>query len=228
MQQSATSKTTMTKIELNKQASMTATNQDPASYLIDKMFTQQTGRSGSQGETAANQEPEESPQHVPFDETLVYNTPSDGSPSKHSHSGSGSKAKPHVKSKKSTQDSKRNQSKEKTGEEGPADNVSESGTYTIESENTGKEVQEARKSIDAVFGVMPESDTEIVKTKKPAVDRKGLSENKVRSDLQKFDSGRHRLLIGDSMEVEVGSGVHEEEKEVSFSGGFILIVICLV
>ena len=104
------------------------------------------------------------------------------------------------------------------------DKVSEAGTYTIEEEKDSKEEDEARRNIEAVFGV---SDllstnstnlTDDLKCAKPS--KQGeltLNLQNINSELEeieKLEKQRAQRGMIDSMEGQVGSAVLDDEDEV--------------
>ncbi|XP_064623244.1 centrosomal protein of 170 kDa-like isoform X2 [Lineus longissimus] len=96
------------------------------------------------------------------------------------------------------------------------DNVSETGTYTVESESKQVEVEQARSEIDAIFGVDGEK---LPRPAEEGLDDTDVSdENILDDDIGRLERERTKGVVdvGDSMDAMLGSAVDEtydEEKE---------------
>ena len=152
--------------ELRKQqTSATSTGgstSESTNYLIERMFNSSAGRTRppSDSNTADH--------HVFLENARACDTTtSDGSPSKHSRSSSAGR---------------RERRKEEATDNNNEDNVSESGTYTIESDAQGGEIKKARQSIDTVFGV---KDGDVKMTEEHSVHTNGSATTVERSEHQR-------------------------------------------
>lgn len=91
------------------------------------------------------------------------------------------------------------------------DNVSETGTYTIDGELPSKEEESARKDIETVFGIKDTQSTVSDSVEGLSTDRKPSSEDLIlenledEEDLRSLERKRSRGPEGSSLEMEVGS-----------------------
>lgn len=105
------------------------------------------------------------------------------------------------------------------------DNVSETGTYTIDGELPSKEEESARKDIETVFGIKDTQSTVSDSVEGLSTDRKPSSEDLIlenledEEDLRSLERKRSRGPEGSSLEMEVGSSevtdlrITEDEQE---------------
>lgn len=194
--------------ELRKQQTSLTSTTDSTNYLIERMFNQPSGGRSRAPVSITTDSVDDSSGFVTYDDVpSIERPPSDGvSSSKHSRE-SCTVPQPQISGGEPSCATGTLRPFDRQGS--LSDNISESGTYTIESENQGSDLQKARESIDAVFGVeetVQEADIRLDKALKSHV-----SDFTTRP--KRFTKTRQKLTHGDSMDVEVGSGVEPDDNE---------------
>ena len=189
---------------------------ESASYLIDKMFSSGT-------KTATTKSPTKSPKGDRFTEHALYRE------AKLYEFGK-ENAKDNVASKKqSRQSSKKkpvenpepvNVSPVEISKKQVEDNVSESGTYTIEAdESISKDEEEkARENIDKAFGLdkdyLPQTSTEPGIKSQKCLKNDELEVEDIEDQIEELEKVRAHGPEAESLDVEVGSDVLTELKIV--------------
>lgn len=193
------------------------TDSDSAFFLIDKMFASDT-KSPAKGRRTPRSLKADKPtasEHSTHPEAKMH----ESSVSKTQSAKVG--RKPIIMRKdsnKAVPQSKKSPS-EKKGKVIPSsaapvdntDNVSETGTYTIDGELPSKEEESARKDIETVFGIKDTQSTVSDSVEGLSTDRKPSSEDLIlenledEEDLRSLERKRSRGPEGSSLEMEVGS-----------------------
>lgn len=207
------------------------TTSDSAFFLIDKMFASDT-KSPAKGRRTPRSLKADKPtasEHSTHPEAKMH----ESSVSKTQSAKVG--RKPIIMRKdsnKAVPQSKKSPS-EKKGKVIPSsaapvdntDNVSETGTYTIDGELPSKEEESARKDIETVFGIKDTQSTVSDSVEGLSTDRKPSSEDLIlenledEEDLRSLERKRSRGPEGSSLEMEVGSSevtdlrITEDEQE---------------
>lgn len=184
---------------------------ESASYLIDKMFS-----SGIKSNTAKSSV--KSPKTDRFSEHAMYkeaklfefgkeNTKDNSSTKKNTKSGSTGKPENEKKPKASSDGSKKKDE----------DNVSESGTYTIEADSKpSQEEEKARDNIDKAFGItddgyLSQTSAESGLKNQEQIDMKIED---IEDQIEELEKARAQGAETDSLDVDVGSDVLTELKIV--------------
>lgn len=207
------------------------TTSDSAFFLIDKMFASDT-KSPAKGRRTPRSLKADKPtasEHSTHPEAKMH----ESSVSKTQSAKVG--RKPIIMRKdsnKAVPQSKKSPS-EKKGKVIPSsaapvdntDNVSETGTYTIDGELPSKEEESARKDIETVFGIKDTQSTVSDSVEGLSTDRKPSSEDLIlenledEEDFRSLERKRSRGPEGSSLEMEVGSSevtdlrITEDEQE---------------
>lgn len=224
-------------------ASCAPNTSDNTSYLIDKMF--QNNSTGSvdslrtKGTTNSGTEYDMYHEAAKFDTDRSIKTGSQDVHSASIRTGSLDINSTSVKLEKEKHDKKvrskevpvtiLKKSMDESSPEKEEDKVSEAGTYTIEEEKDSIEEDEARKNIDKVFGVDQISSSgsenlsddlikKVIKTDKQGELTLNLQNlNLELEEIERLEKLRARPQMADSMEAELGSAESREFMENSVS-----------
>lgn len=213
-------------------ASSTQYSNEKATYLIDKMF--QNNSTGSVDSLRTKDTGSSGTEYDMYHEAIRYDT--DRSRKTQSQDLSSSAKQEKIRSKE-VPTSILKKSTEEVSPKKEEDKVSESGTYTIEEEKESKEENEARKNIDIVFGVDQISlttsghFTEDLNQNFSKADKQGeltlnlQNLNLELEEIEKLEKLRAQQHMADSMEAELGSAASQGYNDVSI-GTYFAYQIC--
>ncbi|XP_060559876.1 centrosomal protein of 170 kDa protein B-like isoform X3 [Ruditapes philippinarum] len=193
-------------------ASSTQYNNEKASYLIDKMF--QNNSTGSVDSLRTKVSGASGTEYEMYHEAIKYDT--DRSRKTQSQDLTQSAKVEKIRSKEVPVSVLRKSNEEVTPKK-EEDKVSEAGTYTIEEEQDGKEEDEARKNIEKVFGLDDVSVNGSGSVNLDLSEKCGKSDkqgdltlnlqhlNLELEEIEKLEKLQAQPKMADSMEAELGS-----------------------